>query len=149
MDIVKKLMSEKEINDTEMIIREKLKLSDDIFNNEVINFNLYPNDDAHDLVVAMLNNFTFEFDEELDHHIKNHKNFELNVGLIKPYAPDKLDIEPFIYLSVTENDDGRKFYVMHNDSKIEIDVGLFNCLIAYLVAHGTVYNYEINSIVKN
>lgn len=144
MEFLKKLLSEDEINQVEKILLKEIELPDDYFVNNIIDYeNYYSDEESMDLIVDFLNNFSTEVDDEIEFH-EQFPRYNLLVSLIKPISEKK-----FLDFKIKKKNDNFKFYVIFNDKVLEINSILFNTIMAYLVSHGLVYDFELESIIKN
>ena len=143
MDFIKKLLSNDEIKKVEDIIFDKLNVPSQYFIENIIDYNINNNfDESMDLIVKFLNDFSQNFDDEVEFH-DEIPQFKLKVSLIQPITERK-----YFYLILKQHDDNRQFFVKFNKKISEIDANLFNCIMACLVCNGMVYDYEIDSKIK-
>lgn len=140
MDFVKKLLSEDEISQAEQIIFNSLKLPNEYFKYNTIDY--YDEDTSLDLIVEFLNNFSSKIDDEIDFH-DDFSKFDLNITLIKPITDEKI-----LEFNINKNNDNFQFKVTHNNNTVKINPVLFNTIMAYLVCHGVIYDFELESIIE-
>lgn len=143
MDYTKKILSQEEINDVEDLIYKKMIMPIEFFNKNIIDYNsAYSEDETMDLIINFLNNFSSHVDDELDFHYDLDR-FNLVINLIKPIIQ-----KSFMKFKLKQKNDTLQIYLIFGDKTVEINSELFNCVIAYMVCHGLVYDYEIDSIIK-
>ena len=115
----------------------------EFFNKNIIDYNsAYSEDETMDLIINFLNNFSSHVDDELDFHYDLDR-FNLVINLIKPIIQ-----KSFMKFKLKQKNDTLQIYLIFGDKTVEINSELFNCVIAYMVCHGLVYDYQIDSIIK-
>lgn len=125
------------------------KFMDDIGMNEIymssnfIDYSIYDYDTSIDLITKFLNEFSSRLGDELEFNSEMTDKYELNIELIRPISEDK-----FMRFRIEQKDEDFLIHIYFNDNKKQVSVDLFNNIMAYLVSHGQVYDYEIDSTIS-
>jgi len=143
MDYVKKLLSKNEIDQVEEILFKRFIISDDMFTSNIIDYdNHYSKESSMDLIVNFLNNFSTVVDDEIEFH-DQIPIYVLKIYLIKPISEKK-----FFEFKVDKQNDSYEYYATYNGHTEKIDPMLLNTIMAYLVSHGLVFDFELESTIK-
>ena len=143
MEYFEKLVPKEEAASTKKLMDE-LGLSTEYLSSNFIDYSVYSFDESMDLIVKFLNELSSEISNEIDFNDEVSDTYKLNIGLFKPISEEK-----FMKFDISQN--GNVFSIhmkFGNKPEKEIDPGQFNNIIAYLVSHGQVYDYEIDSTIK-
>lgn len=143
MEYFNKLVPTEEAISTKRFMDE-LGLNEEYMSSNFIDYSVYDFDTGMDLVVKFLNEFSSEISDEMDFNSEMSDTFKLNIELLKPISEEK-------FFSFNINQNGDIFMInmkFGNKPEKQIDPELFNNIIAYLVSHGQVYDYEIDSTVS-
>lgn len=143
MEYFKKLVPKEEAISTKQFMDE-LGLSEEYMSSNFVDYSVYDFNTGMDLIVKFLNEFSSEVSDEIDFNSEMSDTYKLNIELLKPISEEK-----FFQFNISQNNDvftiGMNF---GNKPEKQIDSELFNNIIAYLVSHGQVYDYEIDSTLS-
>lgn len=136
------ILNKNELQIVKNIFDNEIKIPNKYFIENIIDFSLFDNTEVSNLIIKFLNDLSRHIDEEIEFHNKFEK-YVINLYLIKP-----IDDKRYIKFSIICENDEIDIYVIFNNIKKKIDINIFNCMIAYLVEKGTVYDYNIETILQ-
>lgn len=146
MEFVKKLLSQDEINIIENIIFNIINISKIYFNQNIIDYeHFYNKENAINLIIKFLNNFTDKINAEIEYNYQFPK-YKLIITLIRPITENKL-LDIILKKKINKFD--LDLYILFNNKTYKFDISILNLLMAYLVSFGLIYDFELKTIIKN
>lgn len=143
MEYFKKLIPKDEAVSTKQFMDE-IGIDEEYMSTNFVDYSVYDFDTGMDLIVKFLNEFSSEISDEMDFNSDISDAYGLNIELLEPISEKK----NFQFNISQEKDLFTINMRFGNKPEKQIDSGMFNNIIAYLVCHGKVYDYEIDSTVS-
>ena len=143
MEYFNKLIPKDEAISTKQFMDE-IGIDEEYMSTNFVDYSVYDFDTGMDLIVKFLNEFSSEISDEMDFNSDISDAYGLNIELLEPISEKK----NFQFNISQEKDLFTINMRFGNKPEKQIDSGMFNNIIAYLVCHGKVYDYEIDSTVS-